>query len=576
MVFKRRKFSISLKWKNFSIGLKYSFALMVTVILFIISIGITVKLLIDIDHNVGVLESSANNELDIIQLERTFQNKNVIVADYVNFKEKELISQFEKEDEQFKILLDKIRPIIDDEELQKDFDMVISYNDEVNSIFANEIIPLMEQDKKIEAVLLRKRVSLRAITLSVYLEKVTEELVYKKSLAMEQVKDSIKNVMKILLISVIISIVLGFLIIYLITRNIKKNLNKVVDMSDKVSQGNLLVPQMNYVGKDEIGKLAKSINYMVTNLQNIITEIADSSKEVTIQSNSLTNVSNEISDGAGQIAAIMEEMAAGAEEQANSSYGISESINVLDGLIKQVNNNAEILKNSSETILAMTKEGNSQMDSSIKQMIVVNETVKDSVEKIKGLDKKTEDISNLVQVINTIAEQTNLLALNAAIEAARAGEAGKGFSVVAEEIRKLAEMVGSSLTQITSIVDGIQKESKQMIIALENGYKEANEGTNQIKNTGQTLQSINGEVIEMSEKIASIFKSLEKIADNSTEISTAGEQIATISQENSAGIEETAASITQQNNSIEIISSNANALDDLASKLNKLISQFKI
>jgi methyl-accepting chemotaxis protein len=272
----------------------------------------------------------------------------------------------------------------------------------------------------------------------------------------------------------------------------------------------------------------------------------------------------------------MEQMAAGAQEQANYSANISKSIYNLDDLIKVTSDHVEVLKSASETILTVANDGNDQMSNSIKQMDIVNNIVKDSVDNIKGLERKAEDISKLVIVIDDISNQTNLLALNAAIEAARAGEAGKGFAVVADEIRKLAEMVSKSLSQITMIVDGIQKESREMTKSLENGYKEVNEGSEQIKLTGRTFNSINTEVIEMNNKIESIYSSLENIRNNSTEISRAGEEISGISQENSAAIEETAASIEQQNGSIDIILDNTKALDGLARKLNALVSQFKV
>jgi methyl-accepting chemotaxis protein len=567
---------MTFKWRNINIGFKYGVALMITILLFIISIVIVGNLLVNINENINVLEERSNEALDVIQIESIINEKDILISDYIHFRERPLIDKFNELDETLMELLTNFEPLIEKHGLDQEYSRVLYNIENVNNIFLKDIIPLLERENNGEVILLRKRVSNTGVTTFVYLQMIREVLEEERNQEMESAKTSIRYVINILIISTLVSLILGIFIITLISKGIGKQLKKVIHLSNKVSEKDLLAEKVDYKGNDEIGKLAKAINNMVTNLQNIIGEISIASDEVHIQSGSLTNVSMKIRDGAEQIAATMEQMAAGAQEQANYSANISKSIYNLDDLIKVTSDHVEVLKSASETILTVANDGNDQMSNSIKQMDIVNNIVKDSVDNIKGLERKAEDISKLVIVIDDISNQTNLLALNAAIEAARAGEAGKGFAVVADEIRKLAEMVSKSLSQITMIVDGIQKESREMTKSLENGYKEVNEGSEQIKLTGRTFNSINTEVIEMNNKIESIYSSLENIRNNSTEISRAGEEISGISQENSAAIEETAASIEQQNGSIDIILDNTKALDGLARKLNALVSQFKV
>lgn len=120
----------------------------------------------------------------------------------------------------------------------------------------------------------------------------------------------------------------------------------------------------------------------------------------------------------------------------------------------------------------MTDKGSQLMDSSTSQMGKIDQIVQDSVYKVQNLNVQSQEISKLIVVVIEIGDQTNLLALNAAIEAARAGEHGKGFAVVADEVRKLAEQTATSVTEITGIVNNMQKEVQLFTGSLQGGYKE--------------------------------------------------------------------------------------------------------
>ena len=146
---------------------------------------------------------------------------------------------------------------------------------------------------------------------------------------------------------------------------------------------------------------------------------------------------------------------------------------------------------SFDEVLQITENGNELMAHSVDQMDKIYDLVKDSVQKVMGLDHQSKEIANLVVVIQKIADQTNLLALNAAIEAARAGENGRGFAVVADEVRKLAEQVAQSIGGITGIVNNIQNESTNVVESLTKGYEQVEKGSNQIKMTGESFESIN-------------------------------------------------------------------------------------
>ncbi|WP_350445897.1 methyl-accepting chemotaxis protein [Anaeromonas frigoriresistens] len=369
---------------------------------------------------------------------------------------------------------------------------------------------------------------------------------------------------------------LGVIVISIfIARNIANPLIVLRNKTEKVAQGDLR-EEFNIKRKDELGQLATSMNSMIYNLKHMIEETLHTSKEIDIQSNSLNTASIEIKKGSEQIAVTMQEMAVGSEDQASSSTSISNSVQNLDKLIGKANYEGKILADSSQVVFKASNEGIQEMKKSINQMAIINEQVNNSVEKVKNLDIKSQEISKLVQVINDISDQTNLLALNAAIEAARAGEAGRGFSVVSEEIRNLSEQVSKSAIEISEIIRNMQHESKLVTESLDSTYDQVQKGTLQITVSGEYFNNISSEITQMIDKIENVTDSLDNIESNSKEISSGVQNIASISEENSASTEETAASVQQQYSSVENLSENANLLSGLSAKLNDMVKKFKI
>ncbi|WP_390622116.1 methyl-accepting chemotaxis protein [Bacillus tuaregi] len=315
---------------------------------------------------------------------------------------------------------------------------------------------------------------------------------------------------------------------------------------------------------------------MQTKLKELMGNIANASGILSYQSEELTQSANEVKAGSEQVAVIMQEIAAGSEVQANTSSEISSTVATFATKVQEANVQGEQIQESSNHVLAMTNEGSLLMDASTKQMTVIDQIVRDSVQKVKELDTQSQQISKLVVVIKEVADQTNLLALNAAIEAARAGEHGKGFSVVAEEVRKLAEQTASSVTDITAIVQNIHSGFHIVTESLQDGYKEVERGTAQVETTGETFTMISQSVTEMVYSIKAISANLSDIASNTEQVNSSIQEIAAAAEESAAGIEQTSASIQQTSSSMEEVARSSNELTQLSEELNGLVKQFKL
>lgn len=362
----------------------------------------------------------------------------------------------------------------------------------------------------------------------------------------------------------------------LTARPIARGVGNVTNRMQVLASGDLSQEPLEAKSEDEIGKLIGAMNTMAENNRMLLQEIHAVSEQVSAQSEELTQAAGEVKTGSEQVAVTMEELSLGAETQADKASSMNVIVGDFREQMESADTYSEQIQDVSTDVLLMTKKGSSLMDESTKQMERIDVIVQEAVKKVEGLDEKSQEISQLVSVINDIAEQTNLLALNAAIEAARAGEHGRGFSIVADEVRKLAEEVAHSITNITDIVASIQAESNDVTHSLHDGYHEVEAGTEQIKLTSNTFSEIDAQVTEMANQSEEIYNYIREMNVKSIEIAKDIEEVASISEESAAGVEETSASSQQASSSMEEISRSSGDLARLAENLNHLVQRFTL
>jgi methyl-accepting chemotaxis protein len=401
---------------------------------------------------------------------------------------------------------------------------------------------------------------------------ITEDAITKKITLLEQRTERAEFFS---LISVLITTILTLFLPYFGITPIIKSIQQLKVRSEEYANGDLTQP-INVNRKDEVGELASAMTEMQSNLNILIRSVANASTNVMEHSQNLMDSSNEVMEGSVQIASTMQELSGGADSQANSANELAEKMSYFKELIKKSSENGSEAIKSSNEVLLMTKDGSEEMDTSLDNMKKINVIVKETVEKVIGLDNQTKAISKLVQVIREIADQTNLLSLNAAIEAARAGENGKGFAVVADEVRKLSDQVSTSIIDITNIVENIQSESNDVVQTLERSFKEVEDSTKQIETTGQKFFEIEQYMNNMASQMNSIGSHLSQINEASNEMSQYIENVASITEESAAAVEEVSASVQQSSVSVEGINNSANQLSELANGLNDQITKFKL
>lgn len=398
--------------------------------------------------------------------------------------------------------------------------------------------------------------------------------------AIEQIGDDVISMGDIMIMSsgaaVLVIIVLALVIAFVMAGSITKPIKKVTERMHLLSQGKLNHEPLESRLRDESGQLMEATNELSRQMNLLIGQLQDVSTTVGRHSDDLSQSAVEVSNGADQIAITMGELADGSESQATHASELSEGMHVLNKEITKALEQGQGAHSETANVLALTKEGQSLMKASVETMRNIDHVINGSVTRVEELNNNAQSISKMVSVIEDIAEQTNLLALNASIEAARAGEHGKGFSVVANEVRKLAEQVATSVKDITGTVDTIQTSSIQVNNDLKEGYGVVKSGTEKINQTNATFNKIDTAVNSTASSIDQIVSSLNHVSSETTRLLTAVEEVASISEESAAGVEETSASVEEMNGSMQTIADGAKDLTNLVDDLKQIVARFDV
>ena len=388
----------------------------------------------------------------------------------------------------------------------------------------------------------------------------------------EVLKDINSLTIFILVIS-LIGLILSIFVALYVSSRISTPIKKLTYLFKTAETGDLTV-KSDIKSNDEVGQLSSAFNAMIENTKKLIINAKETSNQVLLTSKEVVDMSQTVQNIASQIAFAISELAKGAVEQATlASDGNYKTASIVDGLDKVVSDIYDVEKLVDTSKISLEIGSKSVMNQQ-SQMVESKFVKKNVVDAVINLSNKSKEIENILQFIASISAQTNLLALNAAIEAARAGETGKGFSVVADEIRKLAEQTSNSVTKIDGIVKDVQ-------MGVQTAVSEMKKDEAVVKNQDSALLSTIESFKEITKTVEGIATSIKNIVNVSTILNKSvidtGDSIrniAAISEETAAGTEEIDASNQEQLTIVNNLANEMIKLTECSMLLEKSIKEF--
>lgn len=539
-MFKNAKIGRKLAWA-FGIAL----AIMVgTVVISLISIKAMADKVTDLnDHALVIAVKSQEMKIQILQTR-------IEMDEIVDSKDSVAVSEAKKRIDDYKLKFDQDAEVVRSNYLgdKNDLVQVVSVFEQWQNVLEN-IISLKDSGKNAEASALYEerggKILVSALGAS---EKFIEESSSRTALYIEDTKKAMSQAIIILIGILVSNIIVSMLISRSIGASIVVPIKKLVGAMGEASKGNLAVQFEKENRKDELGQLMDAFEVLLSSFRNQTIELVSSISQ-------LSSTSSEMSATASQLQSLSTESAASITETASTVEEVKQTAQISMDRAKDVFEAAQVNLN-------VSKEGLKFLEIMAGNIRNIKEQMDHIAQSILSLNDQSQTISEIISAVDDIAEQSNLLAVNASIEAAKAGEHGRGFTVVAQEIKTLADQSKQSTKQVRKILGDIQKATGTAVMATEQGNKAADAG------------------VSSSAEVERAIKNLSETIAEATQLS---QQITAANQQQYAGIDQVTIAMenikeasTQNVQAARNLEQSGQDLKDLSLRLKALVDMYTV
>jgi methyl-accepting chemotaxis protein len=395
------------------------------------------------------------------------------------------------------------------------------------------------------------------------------------SLPVTELTSQTDIILRVTLIVIAIVGIFAIVIAIFVSNGMSSKLSKLKATFQKAAEGDLTV-SVEIHSKDEFEEVGNHFNMMIRKIGELILNVKSSSDVIFSTSESISSMASESNSAINEVALTIDQVATGASETSQDIQTGVDSLDNLAGLIESIDGLTNEMISISEKSNELGVEG-LEVVNKLTETAERNSKASSAVgEVVSDMDSTTSQIGMITDTINSIASKTNLLALNAAIEAARAGEAGRGFSVVADEIRKLAEQSTSATNQIQGLIETIRSKSTLVVHSIEEAKLIVAEQDQAVSNTKDIFNKILDSIGELIQGTKLIQDTIVETNTSKQEIVGRMQNIAAVSEEASASAEEVSATTQEVTASINEFANAAEGLQELSKKLEDQINKFKL